>query len=132
MLFRSLYTDAGGNLRLWLPSTQGLAFTAAVTMASGETYYFVFGIGDDGTVTPYDFLAVNGTIVTNDADKNGWGWSFVKSTGIITLTADAEVQGRSTNGSFRIVVSESGALSALRLKKLTLATADAKTTKREK
>ena len=92
-------------------------------MEGGEIYYFVFGIDDDGTVTQIDFLAVNGTVVSSDQDRSGPGWSYAKSTGIITLTADAEVQGVSTNGSFRIVVSETGGTSNLRFKRLNVATA---------
>ncbi|MBQ9727779.1 MAG: InlB B-repeat-containing protein, partial [Kiritimatiellae bacterium] len=83
-----MWTDASGNLRVWLPATDGKGFVAKVTMESGNEYMFSFTIDDDGTPTVAGFLAVNGDIVASDADHSGTAWSFVKSTGVLTLTAD--------------------------------------------
>ncbi|MBQ9727076.1 MAG: hypothetical protein IJV65_06185, partial [Kiritimatiellae bacterium] len=129
-----MWTDASGNLRVWLPATDGKGFVAKVTMESGNEYMFSFVIGDDGTPTVAGFLAVNGDIVASDADHSGSAWRYVKSTGVLTLTANAEVQGLSTNGDFRIAVPSDSGASAVTFKNLTLAAAakDASTVKFER
>ncbi|MBQ6103843.1 MAG: hypothetical protein IJL06_09250, partial [Kiritimatiellae bacterium] len=104
-----LYTDAGGNLRLWLPSTQGKSFSATITMEGGEIYYFVFGIDDDGTVKPVDFLVANGKFVPHDQDAYGNGWIFDYDTKILELFGDVTLSGISTNGAHRIHVPAGGA-----------------------
>ncbi|MBQ6247676.1 MAG: hypothetical protein IJK04_12475, partial [Kiritimatiellae bacterium] len=120
---KDLYTDENGNLRVYLPSTSGVAFVAKVTMENGNTYYFSFGIDDEGKVEARDYIVVNDAIVASDADHSGTGWNYKKSTGILTLTANADVQGRSTNGAFRIVVPSTSNASAISFKNLTLAAA---------
>ncbi|MBQ3811556.1 MAG: 6-phosphofructokinase, partial [Kiritimatiellae bacterium] len=104
-----LYTDEYGNLRLWLPSTDGAPFAATVAMEDGSVHYFVFGIEDDGTVAQLSHIVVNGEIVTDFQDASGTGWSYQKATSLVTLSADATVQGVSTNGSHRLFVPRGGA-----------------------
>ncbi|MBR1609525.1 MAG: InlB B-repeat-containing protein, partial [Kiritimatiellae bacterium] len=115
-----LYTDANGKLRVWLPATDGAAFVARVEMASGNTYYFSFDIDGSGNVTPRGFLVINDGVVASNVDNSGSGWSFSKSTGIVTISANAEIQGFSTNGEYRIVVPSASSASTVTLKNLTL------------
>ena len=122
---KDLYTDENGVLRLWLPPTTPTVFTAKITMEDGSVHYFVFRIEEDGTVVQTDFLVVNGQFVTDRADASGTGWTYTKSTGTVTLTDDADVQGTSTNGAFRILVPRGGA-SSLSLSRLTLIGPNAK------
>ena len=117
-----LYTAQNGNLRVYLPSTSGVAFVATVKMESGNTYYFSFGIDDEGEVKVCGFLIVNDTLVSSDADHSGTGWTYTKSTGVLELTANAEVRGFSTNGEFRIVVPATASTSAVTFQSLTLGT----------
>lgn len=114
------YTDANGNLRVWLPATSGVAFMAKVVMASGNTYYFSFDIDDKGNVSVRGYLVVNDGVVASNVDNSGSGWSFAKDTGVVTISADAVVQGFSTNGEYRIVVPSASSASAMTLRKLTL------------
>ncbi|MBR4251473.1 MAG: InlB B-repeat-containing protein, partial [Kiritimatiellae bacterium] len=115
-----LCTDTNGTLRAWLPSTAGEAFVAGVTMAGGNTYYFSFGIDDGGAVSVRGFLVVNGQPVASNADNSGTGWSFAKSNGVVTISANADIQGLSTNGEFRIDVPADSGASSVSIKNLTL------------
>ncbi|MBQ6142676.1 MAG: hypothetical protein IJI54_15475, partial [Kiritimatiellae bacterium] len=114
------YTDANGNLRVWLPATDGAAFVARVEMASGNTYYFSFDIDGNGKVTVRGYLVVNDEVVASNVDNSGTGWSFAKDTGVVTVSADAVVQGFSTNGEYRIVVPSASSASSVTFRNLTL------------
>ncbi len=114
------YTDASGKLRVWLPATDGAAFVARIEMASGAVYYFSFDIDGSGNVTPRGFLVINDGIVASNVDNSGSGWSFSKDTGDVTISADADIQGFSTNGEYRIVVPADSGASTVSLKNLTL------------
>lgn len=114
------YTDASGKLRVWLPATDGAAFVARIEMASGAVYYFSFDIDGSGNVTPRGFLVINDGIVASNVDNSGSGWSFSKDTGDVTISADADIQGFSTNGEYRIVVPADSGASTVLLKNLTL------------
>ncbi|MBQ6246555.1 MAG: hypothetical protein IJK04_06800, partial [Kiritimatiellae bacterium] len=114
------YTDANGNLRVWLPATSGVAFMAKVVMASGNTYYFSFDIDDKGNVSVRGYLVVNDGVVASNVDNSGSGWSFSKDTGDVTISADADIQGFSTNGEYRIVVPSASSASSVTFRNLTL------------
>ena len=106
-----LYTDENGVLRLWLPSTAPNVFTGTITMEDGSVHYFVFQIGEDGTVAQSDYLVVNGEYVTDRTDATGTGWSYTTNNCLLTLTGDVIVKGISTNGGHRLLVSRGGASS---------------------
>ena len=114
-----MYTDQRGNLRIWLPSTSGEAATLVIQMSDGSWHRYCLLIGENGELWTPNHVMVNGDFVFPGRDCSGTGWNAASDGTIFLNASPLEVQGLSTGGTQRIVVSRNAA-NAVTLNNLTL------------